>query len=81
MARPRERDVKQATLFGVLDQFGGSISAEHGIGRSKRAAFLQRVDDVSLDLMLRLKAALDPDRLLSGGRLLPSPFEATQVSE
>jgi FAD/FMN-containing dehydrogenase len=71
----------EATLFGVLDQFGGSISAEHGIGRSKRAAFLQRVDDVSLDLMLRLKAALDPDRLLSGGRLLPSPFEATQVSE
>jgi FAD/FMN-containing dehydrogenase len=70
----------EATLFGVLDQFAGSISAEHGIGRSKRAAFLERIDDVSLDLMMRLKAALDPDRALSGGRLLPSPFETTEVS-
>jgi FAD/FMN-containing dehydrogenase len=66
-------------LFGVLDQFGGSISAEHGIGRSKRAAFLARVDDVSLDLMLRLKAGLDPDNVLSSGRLLPSSFEAREV--
>ena len=67
-------------LFGLLDQFGGSISAEHGIGRSKRAAFLERVDDVSLDLMMRLKAALDPDRMLSGGRLLPSRFEKPETS-
>jgi FAD/FMN-containing dehydrogenase len=67
------------TLFGLLDEFGGSISAEHGIGRSKRAAFLERVDDVSLDLMMRLKAALDPDGLLSGGRLLPSRFDGLET--
>ena len=52
----------------------GSISAEHGIGRSKRAAFLERIDPVSLDLMTRLKTGLDPDGLLSGGRLLPFPL-------
>ncbi len=70
----------EAKLFGMLDQFHGSISAEHGIGRSKRAAFLERVDDVSLDLMMRLKAGLDPDGVLSGGRLLPSRFEDLERS-
>jgi FAD/FMN-containing dehydrogenase len=71
----------ERTLFSMLDQFGGSISAEHGIGRTKRSAFLERVDDVSLDLMMRLKAGLDPDGVLSSGRLLPSPSEGLGRSE
>jgi FAD/FMN-containing dehydrogenase len=85
--RGLQRDARKAllhaaeeTLFGVLDQFGGSISAEHGIGRAKRPAFLERVDEVSLDLMKRLKASLDPDGVLSGGRLLPSRFESREES-
>lgn len=71
----------ETTLFGVLDAFSGSISAEHGIGRAKRSAFLKRVDDVSLDLMLRLKAGLDPDGILSGGRLLPSSSSSSYKME
>jgi FAD/FMN-containing dehydrogenase len=71
----------ERTLFSMLDQFGGSISAEHGIGRTKRSAFLERVDDVSLDLMMRLKVGLDPDGVLSSGRLLPSPSEGLGRSE
>ena len=54
-----------------MDEFGGSISAEHGIGRLKREAFLERVDAVSLDLATRVKQALDPDGILSMGRILP----------
>ena len=60
----------EETIFGVLDQFGGSISAEHGIGRLKRPAFLERIDAVSLDLATRMKQALDPDGILSMGRIL-----------
>jgi FAD/FMN-containing dehydrogenase len=71
----------ETTLFGMLDHYGGSISAEHGIGRTKRAAFLERVDDVSLALMMSLKAGLDPDGVLSAGRLLPSRFEAPERFE
>jgi FAD/FMN-containing dehydrogenase len=72
-ARERQALMHEAeeTIFGVLDQFGGSISAEHGIGRVKRAAFLERVDAVSLDLAMRVKQALDPDHILSMGRILP----------
>ena len=61
----------EETIFAVLDRFGGSISAEHGIGRLKRAAFLERVDAVSLDLAMRVKQALDPEHILSMGRILP----------
>jgi FAD/FMN-containing dehydrogenase len=56
-------------IFGTVDRFGGSISAEHGVGRSKKSAFLERVDPVTLDLSRTLKRALDPQNLLSKGRI------------
>lgn len=56
-------------IFGTLDRFGGSISAEHGIGRSKKRAFLERVDPVTLDLFKTLKNAIDPAHRLSKGRI------------
>ena len=39
---------------------GGSISAEHGIGQMKRDELARVKSDVELDLMRRIKAALDP---------------------
>ena len=57
-------------ILGTLDRFGGSISAEHGIGRSKKRAFLERVDPVTLDLFKTLKQAIDPAHRLSKGRIL-----------
>lgn len=59
----------EALIFAAVDRFGGSISAEHGIGRSKKAAFLERVDPVTLDLFRRLKGVFDPANLLSRGRI------------
>ncbi len=56
-------------IFSTLDRFGGSISAEHGIGRSKKRAFLERVDPVTLDLFRTLKKAIDPAYRLSKGRI------------
>jgi FAD/FMN-containing dehydrogenase len=61
----------EALIFTVLDRMGGSISAEHGIGRVKKHAFLERIDEVTLDLSERIKQALDPRGLLSMGRVLP----------
>jgi FAD/FMN-containing dehydrogenase len=58
-------------IFTALDQFGGSISAEHGIGRLKQKAFLSRIDEVSLDLANQLKKVLDPHSILGMGRILP----------
>lgn len=40
---------------------GGTISAEHGIGRLKRHSLQAHIDPVQMDLMRRVKNTLDPD--------------------
>ena len=63
----------EEAIFDILDRYDGSISAEHGIGRLKQAAFLKRVDPVALSLAQGLKQMLDPNGILSPGRILPHP--------
>lgn len=48
----------------------GSISAEHGIGRLKQDALMQYKSAVALDLMARVKRAIDPQNLFNPGRML-----------
>jgi len=56
----------------IIDAYGGSISAEHGIGLSKRAAFESRVPAVQRDLIERIRTAFDASSLLSPQRILPN---------
>jgi FAD/FMN-containing dehydrogenase len=49
---------------------GGSISAEHGIGRLKRGELAHYKDAVSLDVMRSIKATLDPAGILNPGKVL-----------
>lgn len=49
--------------------WGGSISAEHGIGKLKRDLFRQMAGDASLAQMRALKKIFDPDNLLNPGTL------------
>jgi FAD/FMN-containing dehydrogenase len=53
----------------VID-LDGSIAAEHGIGRLKREELTHYADPIALDLMHRLKAALDPADLLNPGKVI-----------
>jgi FAD/FMN-containing dehydrogenase len=50
---------------------GGSVSAEHGIGRAKRAWLLRQRGEAAVAAMRDLKSALDPDGVLNPGVLLP----------
>ena len=59
----------QAVQEIVVD-LGGSISAEHGIGQMKRADLARVKSHVELDLMRRIKAALDPKGILNPGKVL-----------
>jgi FAD/FMN-containing dehydrogenase len=49
---------------------GGSISAEHGIGQLKRDELRRYKSGVEIDLMQRVKDALDPRGLLNPGKVL-----------
>ena len=60
----------EEAIFAVTDRLEGSISAEHGIGRVKREAFLSRISPVHADLLRAIKDALDPNGIMSPGRLL-----------
>jgi len=55
---------------GLADAYGGSISAEHGIGVSKRDDLRRYKGQVELELMQQVKRALDPKGLLNPGKVL-----------
>ena len=59
-----------ALVYDAVTAFGGSISAEHGIGQLKREALAARKSPVALGMMRSIKAALDPRNLLNPGRVL-----------
>lgn len=66
---PDDVSVDDAILRLVASR-GGSISAEHGIGRAKAGALHLRRDPVQLEVFGALKAALDPRGTLNPGVLL-----------
>ena len=59
-----------AAVFAVVKKYGGSISAEHGIGVMKRDLLPTVKDPVALDLMRGLKRMLDPKNILNPGKVL-----------
>ncbi|MGC1271173.1 MAG: FAD-binding oxidoreductase [Croceibacterium sp.] len=63
-------------VHDLVTRWGGSISAEHGIGQMKVAELGRLGDPVHLALMRSVKQALDPQRLLNPGKLVPAPVSA-----
>jgi len=59
-----------AKVHAIVIDLGGTISAEHGIGRLKRDLLPQVKSPVEMDLMRRLKAALDPNGIMNPGKVL-----------
>lgn len=60
-----------AYVHDEVTRFGGSISAEHGIGQMKRDELARLGDPVALAMMRSVKQALDPKGILNPGKLVP----------
>jgi FAD/FMN-containing dehydrogenase len=58
-------------LEEITQELGGSFSAEHGIGLSKKKSMARRKDPVALEVMRSIKIALDPKNLMNPGKVLP----------
>ncbi len=67
--RDREGDVNDL-VYAAVAQFGGSFSAEHGVGALKVDTLNQYQSPVALAMMRSIKQALDPQNLMNPGRVL-----------
>ena len=65
----RETPIKRV-IHDLVRDFGGSFSAEHGIGRLKVAELERYASGVELELMRAVKRALDPNGILNPGKVL-----------
>jgi len=57
-------------LFDLAIGMGGSFSAEHGVGVVRKAHLLKYRGGIELDLMRKLKSALDPSNTLNPGKVI-----------
>ena len=57
-------------VHDIVVAMDGSISAEHGIGQLKAAELARTAQPVKLDLMRRIKNAIDPDGIMNPGKIL-----------
>jgi FAD/FMN-containing dehydrogenase len=57
-------------VHGVVRELHGSISAEHGVGRLKRDEIIHYKSPIEIELMRRVKRALDPDNIMNPGKLV-----------
>jgi FAD/FMN-containing dehydrogenase len=65
-----ERANVNRIVHDIVVSLGGSISAEHGIGRMRREENIHYKSAVEIDLMRRIKRALDPDNIMNPGKVI-----------
>lgn len=68
---PEMFDTFVETVEDVVQDVGGSFSAEHGVGVSKLKTMTRRKDPVSIAAMRSIKDALDPKGILNPGKVIP----------
>ena len=61
----------EAMVNAIAVSLGGSFSAEHGIGQSKRHAMATHKSAVAMDIMRLVKDAIDPACRMNPGKMLP----------
>jgi len=63
-------EIVRNEIFASALALGGTVTAEHGIGLSRRAALVDQVGPDVIDVMRTIKAALDPLGIMNPGRVI-----------
>lgn len=66
-----QRGAVKRAVHDLVHEFGGSVSAEHGVGRLKVEDLARYGDPVRLSAMRAIKAALDPAGIMNPGAVVP----------
>lgn len=66
-------DAVTERLSALLNRFGGSVSAEHGVGLLKRRYLRHSRSAAEIELMRAVKAAFDPNGILNCGKIFGGP--------
>ncbi|WP_420393025.1 FAD-binding oxidoreductase [Acuticoccus sp.] len=66
-----ETEVVNRIVHDIVIAMNGSITAEHGVGRLRRAEMLRARSPIELAMMRAVKRALDPQDILNPGKVLP----------
>ncbi|SMR81358.1 FAD/FMN-containing dehydrogenase [Aliiroseovarius halocynthiae] len=67
-----QRDAIRSTVYDLVAEYGGSFSAEHGVGRLKTAELMRYGDPARLSAMRAIKQALDPNGIMNPGVIFPA---------
>src|SRR5699024_8047842 len=59
-------------VFDLVQEFDGSVSAEHGVGLLKRDDLHYSRSQAEIELMRQIKATFDPDGILNPGKVIPA---------
>ena len=69
--------VVSAHLFEILQRYGGSISAEHGVGLTKKPYLRYTRDEAEISYLRAIKLAFDPNGIINPGKIFDaSPLVA-----
>ena len=68
-----QQEIIKTTIHDIAHEMGGSVSAEHGIGRIKVKDLERYGDPAKLSAIRAIKAALDPNGIMNPGVILPAP--------
>ncbi|OUS40594.1 FAD-binding oxidoreductase [Oleispira antarctica] len=57
-------------VFEIVEKYQGSVSAEHGVGMTKKAYLKYTRSEAEIDYMRAVKAAFDPKNIMNPGKLI-----------
>jgi FAD/FMN-containing dehydrogenase len=79
-ARPNDLQAVNTLVHDLVAAFGGSISAEHGIGLLRRDELVRYKSDVELQMMAGLKLLFDPQNILNPGKVIAPELLAREAA-